>query len=188
MGNTNNVERNVKKRNNNGSVVVHRVKEKPPGLTDEQKKLLRNVWHGLKEDIEKVGVITFMRLFETHPEVHDAFLPFRSLSMSDMEQSAILRSHALRVMAMVDKGISRLDNPEKFFIVMEELGTRHTNYNATEEYIDLMGEQFIHALKPHLTDQWSEAHEKAFSDLFHIMAYYMKRGMEKREDNVKRFS
>ncbi|KAK3575978.1 hypothetical protein CHS0354_037346, partial [Potamilus streckersoni] len=61
MGNTNTGKGDFKKQNNNWSVVVHRVKEKPPGLTDEQKKLLRNVWQVLKEDIEKVGVITFMR-------------------------------------------------------------------------------------------------------------------------------
>lgn len=54
-----------------------------------------------------------------------------------MEQSAILRSHALRVMGTVDKCISRLDTPDKFKELMTNLGQRHLNYNVNEEFIEV---------------------------------------------------
>ena len=77
------------------------------------------------------------RLFDNHPEVQDAFLPFKQLSKADMEQSAVLRSHALRVMGTVDKCVARLEKPDKLKEVMKELGKRHVNYNAKEEYIEV---------------------------------------------------
>jgi hypothetical protein len=76
-------------------------------------------------------------LFQTHPEVQDAFLPFQQLAKEDMEQSAILRSHALRVMGTVDKCLTRIRTPEKLQSLMHELGERHNNYNARFEFIDV---------------------------------------------------
>jgi len=54
-----------------------------------------------------------------------------------MEQSAILRSHALRVMGTVDKCITRLDTPDKLKELMSDLGKRHMNYNTTEDFIEV---------------------------------------------------
>jgi hypothetical protein len=76
-------------------------------------------------------------LFDNHPEVQDAFLPFQHLSRKDMEQSAILRSHALRVMGTVDKCITRLDTPDKLKELMSDLGKRHMNYNTKEDFIEV---------------------------------------------------
>lgn len=76
-------------------------------------------------------------LFQTHPEVQDAFLPFQQLSKEDMEHSAILRSHALRVMGTVEKCIGRIKTPEKLHNLMHELGERHTHYNARYDFIDV---------------------------------------------------
>lgn len=76
-------------------------------------------------------------LFQTHPEVQDAFLPFQQLSKEDMEHSAILRSHALRVMGTVEKCIGRIKTPEKLHSLMHELGERHTNYNARYDFVDV---------------------------------------------------
>ena len=76
-------------------------------------------------------------MFDNHPEVQDAFLPFQHLSRKDMEQSAILRSHALRVMGTVDKCITRLDTPDKLKELMSDLGKRHMNYNTKEDFIEV---------------------------------------------------
>ena len=54
-----------------------------------------------------------------------------------MEQSAILRSHALRVMGTVDKCITRLDTPAKLKELMSDLGKRHMNYNTKEDFIEV---------------------------------------------------
>ncbi|XP_071110294.1 neuroglobin-like [Haliotis cracherodii] len=150
-------------------------------LSEEHKELLKETWITLKGDISKVGVITFMKLFETHPDVQDAFLPFRGLSTTDMEQSAILRAHALRVMMTVDKCLNRIDSPSKVEGLMGELGRRHLNYNIKPEYIDMMGEQFIYALRTNLDDRWSPELEKAWIALFNMMKFYMRRGLTEKQ-------
>ena len=81
--------------------------------------------------------IFFFRLFETHPEVHNAFMPFRTLQTSELEYSTILRSHAMRVMSTVDKCIARLDSRPKLRELMTEMGIRHQNYTVKMEYIDV---------------------------------------------------
>ncbi|XP_062591836.1 neuroglobin-like isoform X2 [Saccostrea cucullata] len=151
-------------------------------LSDGQKDLLEKSWNYLKEEMTKIGIVTFMNLFQTHPEVQDAFLPFQQLAKEDMEHSAILRSHALRVMGTVDKCLTRIRTPEKLQNLMHELGERHANYSARQEFIDLVGSQFVYAIKPHLEDCWSKELEEAWLQLFRVMSFHMKKGM--RESNV----
>ena len=76
-------------------------------------------------------------MFETHPEVQDAFMSFRTLETSQLEYNTILRAHALRVMGTVDKCINRLDHRQKLQDLMTELGIRHKNYTVKMEYIDV---------------------------------------------------
>ncbi|XP_029656768.2 neuroglobin [Octopus sinensis] len=120
---------------------------------------------------------TNMRLFDSHPDVQNTFLPFRGLSNKDMESSAILRAHALRVMATVEKCITRLDRIDKTNVILKELGHRHIDYQVKPKYISLMGPQFMMAIKPHLESQWSEEMEEAWTHLFRIISYHMKKGL-----------
>ncbi|XP_048752323.2 neuroglobin-like [Ostrea edulis] len=148
-----------------------------PKLSEEQLNLLEKSWNSIKVNIANIGVVTFMSLFQTHPEVQDAFLPFQQLAKEDMEESAILRSHALRVMGTVDKCLTRIRTPEKLQNLMHELGERHKNYNARFDIIDMVGEQFIFAIKPHLQDTWNNDLEEAWIQLFKVLCYFMKKGM-----------
>lgn len=84
----------------------------------------------------KNGVF-FYSLFQSHPEVQDAFLPFQQLAKEDMQHSDILRSHALRVMGTVDKCLTRIRTLKKLQHLMHELGERHIKYNAQFEFIDV---------------------------------------------------
>lgn len=153
------------------------ITEDPPVLDDDQKKLLRKSWFILQNDISKVGTVTFIRLFDSHPDVQNSFMPFRGLSNKDMESSAILRSHALRVMATVEKCISRLDRPDKSALILTELGQRHSDYQVKPEYIPLMGPQFVLSIRPHLEEVWSSDMEMAWLTLFQLMSYYMRQGL-----------
>lgn len=162
---------------NNNKDKYLEVQPEVPTLTDRQVEILEKSWDSLKHDISKVGVITFMNLFQTHPEVQDAFLPFQQLSKEDMEHSAILRSHALRVMGTVEKCIGRIKTPEKLENLMHELGERHTHYNARYDFVDLVGSQFVLAIKPHFDNQWTPEIEDAWVQLFKVMTYHMKKGL-----------
>lgn len=77
------------------------------------------------------------RLFETHPDVQDAFMDFRHMSLEDMRHSKTLREHGLRVMTTVEKVLARVDDPAKLDAFLHHLGTKHVNYNANKNYIQV---------------------------------------------------
>jgi hypothetical protein len=51
---------NVKKNNNNVKTVFNPT-DPPPELKEEEAVLLKEVWESIKDDIHKVGVITFVK-------------------------------------------------------------------------------------------------------------------------------
>ena len=58
------------------------------------------------------------------------FLPFHNLSPNDMHDNAVVRAHALKVMATVEKAVARLDETENLIKILHDLGRRHFTYNA----------------------------------------------------------
>ncbi|XP_041351125.1 neuroglobin-like [Gigantopelta aegis] len=148
-----------------------------PSLTDEQKQLVAESWSHIEADMNRVGVVMFMKLFETHPDVQDVFEPFKGKSMEDLKYSNQLRSHALRVMGTVEKCLARINEPKKLQDMLHDLGSRHVMYSAKVDYIDLIGPQFIWAIEPVLGDKWTPELEQAWSDLFKFISHIMKEAM-----------
>ena len=79
----------------------------------------------------------FNRLFETHPDVQDVFLPFKGQSLDELKQSRQLKSHVLKVMGTVEKCLARIDEPDKMESLLHDLGAKHLLYNARVDYIDV---------------------------------------------------
>lgn len=153
----------------------------PEPLSERQKQLLTENWKILEEDIAKVGVITFISLFETHPDVQQVFMPFSGIQIDDLKHSKQLRAHALRVMAFVQKAVARLHETEKLEALVRELGKKHYSYGAKQKYIDLIGPQFIQAIQPSLEAHWTDEHHEAWTCLFNYMGSIMKYEMSLEE-------
>ncbi|XP_069187274.1 cytoglobin-2 [Procambarus clarkii] len=152
--------------------------EEPPSqLTEEQKETVKRTWKIIEASVAKVGVVLFMGLFETHPDVQEVFTPFRGLPMEQVQQSKELRAHALRVMGFVEKAVRRLDQPEKLVPLVQECGRNHCHYGAQVQHISLVGPQFLQAIRPALEDEWTEEVELAWDLLMKNIAYVMKRSM-----------
>ncbi|XP_070207717.1 globin-1-like [Littorina saxatilis] len=161
-----------------GSPKAEVVRVAPPELTSRQKQTLQTAWDQLERDIATVGVITFVGMFKTHPQVEDFFMPFTGLAKTDEQYSSTLRQHALRVMATVEKCIHRLDEPERMRNILEQLGSRHINYNAKIDYVDLLGSQFVMAVKEN-SPQWGDDLETSWLSLVKTITFFIKKGLEK---------
>ena len=72
-----------------------------------------------------------------HPDVQDVFSPFKGKSIETLKTNPHLQSHALRVMGSVEKCLARIHEPLKLEEMLYELGTRHVQYNAKVDYIDV---------------------------------------------------
>ncbi|CAB3378948.1 Hypothetical predicted protein [Cloeon dipterum] len=152
--------------------------EAQPKLTEQQVLVLEETWKELESNISKVGVITFISLFETHPDVQETFLPFSGMELEELKQSKQLKAHALRVMQSVQKAIARIHEPEKLEALLRDLGQKHYFYGAKPNYVDLIGPQFIQAIRPSLEEKWTEELQEAWLQLFRYMSCIMKSAME----------
>ncbi|XP_063425496.1 cytoglobin-2-like [Mytilus trossulus] len=159
------------------SVQTFNVEVQTPPINDHQKQLLRETWSVVKEDIAKVGVVTFMRLFDKFPDVQDLFVPFRGLSSDELRTNIKLREHGLRVMGTIEKCIARLDKPEKLETLMSDLGQKHIIFDTKIQYFDLIIPQLLHALEPILGDQWTPDVEDTWSDFLKYITALMKQAM-----------
>ena len=49
--------------------------EKGPVISSEEKVILRQSWLKLQKRMDSVGVVIFLRMFETHPKTLTPFIP-----------------------------------------------------------------------------------------------------------------
>lgn len=146
-------------------------------LTDSERQVLLDTWKLLEGNIARVGVITFLRLFETHPDVQGFFPSLSGMTIDDLRHSRQLQTHALKVMGFVQKVVARLQEPAKLYALVRQLGRSHVHYGAKQAYIDFVGPQFVYAIKPALEDQWTTEIEGAWLNLFGYVASIMKAAM-----------
>uniref|UniRef100_A0A1A7Y4Y7 Globin X, Uncharacterized protein n=1 Tax=Iconisemion striatum TaxID=60296 RepID=A0A1A7Y4Y7_9TELE len=148
-------------------------------LTEEQIQIIKDSWKVIRDDIAKVGIIMFVRLFETHPECKDVFFLFRDVEdLERLRTNRELRAHGLRVMSFIEKSVARLDQPERLEALAMELGKSHYHYNAPPKYYNYVGAEFICAVQPILKEKWTAELEEAWKAMFQYVTSLMKQGYQ----------
>ncbi|XP_069580345.1 x globin, partial [Brachyistius frenatus] len=131
--------------------------------SDAQIQMIKDSWKVIRDDIAKVGIIMFVRLFETHPECKDVFFLFRDVEdLERLRTSRELRAHGLRVMSFIEKSVARLDQLDRLEALALELGKSHFHYNAPPKYYNYVGAEFICAVQPILKEKWTSELEEAW--------------------------
>ncbi|XP_060583500.1 uncharacterized protein LOC132739729 [Ruditapes philippinarum] len=148
----------------------------PPTLSDAQKTAIRNNWQLLKCNVANIGVITYVSMFESRPELLEIFSKFKGRDLMELKRAGLLRQHALRVMATIDKVITRLDEPTALITLLKEAGAHHKLYKVPQNYLKIILPHFLNAIKPHIEDHWCDDLENAWKTMFDIIIYYMKEG------------
>ncbi|XP_048830831.1 x globin [Brienomyrus brachyistius] len=153
-------------------------------LSPQQIDMIQESWKVIQEDIAKVGIIMFVRLFETHPECKDVFFLFRDVEdLERLRTSKELRAHGLRVMSFIEKCVARLNQLDRLEQLALELGRTHHRYNAPPKYYGYVGAEFICAVQPILKEKWTPELEHAWQTLFLYVTGIMKRGYQEEEEN-----
>ncbi|XP_070577485.1 neuroglobin-like isoform X2 [Ptychodera flava] len=152
--------------------------EERPTISKEQSKILSSTWHGIHSDLEKIGLLMFMGMFDNHPETKQFFgLSGGPMMSEDPKVVQKIQEHGLRFMSIARKLVANLDDPEKFDAILLDLGKRHHTYQADINLVDTFGQHFIASIRPTLKNNWSEAVENAWEQLFKCIAYRMKQGL-----------
>ncbi|XP_014898015.1 x globin [Poecilia latipinna] len=148
-------------------------------LSEEQVQMIKDSWKVIRDDIAKVGIIMFVRLFETHPECKDVFFLFRDVQdLERLRTNRELRAHGLRVMSFIEKSVARLDQPERLEALAVELGKSHYHYNAPPKYYNYVGAEFICAVQPILKERWTAELEEAWKTMFQYVSSLMRQGYQ----------
>uniref|UniRef100_UPI00358E2BAD neuroglobin-like n=1 Tax=Myxine glutinosa TaxID=7769 RepID=UPI00358E2BAD len=156
---------------------------------EAQRELVKDSWRALQQDIARVGVIIFVRLFETHPECKDIFFQFRDMDdLHKLKRSRQLKAHGLRVMSFIEKTVARLEQEAVLEALILDLGRKHYRYNAAAKYYMFVGLEFIDTIRPFFEDKWTTELEEAWKALFRYLTWTMSRGYRAEEqsgDSVK---
>ncbi|XP_059209937.1 x globin [Centropristis striata] len=147
--------------------------------SQDQIQMIKDSWKVIRDDIARIGIITFVRLFEAHPECKDVFFLFRDVQdLERLRTSKELRAHGLRVMSFIEKSVARLDQLERLEALALELGKGHYHYNAPPKYYSYVGAEFICAVQPILKERWTTELEDAWKTMFQFVTSLMKQGYE----------
>ena len=57
----------------------------------------------MDNQIEEVGILTFLRVFEKHPHARTKFKRFSEVEITDLRGSDIFRVHTTRIMATLKR-------------------------------------------------------------------------------------
>ena len=84
-----------------------------------------------------------------------------------------LKVHAMRVMAVVEKTIHRLDDEVRAGKILVVYGQRHCNFGVTVEMMYKMGQSFVRAIQPYFerTGDWDSAQQDAWQALFKFIIF-----------------
>ena len=76
-------------------------------------------------------------MFESRPELIEVFSKFKGRDIRELKRGGLLHQHALRVMATIDKVITRLDEPSSLIVLLKESGAHHKMYNVPQDYLQV---------------------------------------------------
>ncbi|XP_078001088.1 neuroglobin-like [Glandiceps talaboti] len=152
--------------------------ENKPVLTKDQARILTTTWHEIHGDLEKIGLLMFMGMFDNHPETKEFFgLTGGPITSDDPQVVQKIQEHGLRFMTIARRLVRNIDEKDKFETILLDLGRRHNSYHADINLIDTFGQQFLTSIQPTLKNNWNPAVEDAWKQLFKCIAYTMKKGI-----------
>jgi len=148
-----------------------------PRLTEEEARVVQNSWRKvIRRRMDKVGRTTFVELFSAYPETQLLFRSFHAEDVRVLHSSAELLQHGQTVCGLVQKIVQSLDNYDAVWELLLKSGRSHFNHGALPMYLDLIGPQFVLALRQCLGGDWEERFEYHFLALFDMIVYGMKVG------------
>ncbi|CAH8574423.1 unnamed protein product [Heterobilharzia americana] len=128
-------------------------------LTASQVQLIQSTWGLVKQHIEKIGVITFLGIFEQHSDFRDAFTEFRRNKFADVKHDPAMQVHGLRVLSIMDKLVTRLPKTDDIERQLMAIGAKHCRYVPTIGLISSVSDQLWGAIEPVLKEEglWTDS-------------------------------
>lgn len=134
-------------------------------MTHEQAALIRESWPVVAANADGLATKFYEYLFEIDDSAARLFAGV------DM---AMQRPKLAQALAVVVHGI---DDPDRLFPAIAELGKRHARYGVDARHFDSVGEALIAALAEMLGDGFTPELRAAWADAYALIASVMRRAI-----------
>ncbi|XP_033183838.1 globin-like [Bombus vosnesenskii] len=110
------------------------------GLTNKEKRIVRETWAVLRANSVKVGVDIMISYFKRFPQHHRAFPPFKDIPADDLLDNKKFHAHCQGIMSTLNDAIDALDDIDLVDAILHTTGKRHGRRGqGRQEFIDLKG-------------------------------------------------
>ncbi|XP_041981235.1 neuroglobin-like [Aricia agestis] len=149
-------------------------------LTAKQQYCMLASWKGIFRQMEKTGIILFVKLFEENEDIHHLFEKFRELRTKEaIVSSAELAEHATKVMHTLDEGIKGLSDMDGFFAYVRHIGATHRQVPGFKAENFMKIEQpFLEAAKTTLGDRYTPNIENIYKLTIRFILDNLAKGYE----------
>ncbi|KAL3212927.1 hypothetical protein MRX96_035755 [Rhipicephalus microplus] len=137
------------------------------GLTDREKRLIRNSWRKFCEQNPDYGVRIFISMFAKHPEYLQMFPRFRDKELQTLRDDAKFRAHACAVGHQLSAIVECIEDDEVFIELIRKNAANHlpragVSPSNFESLFAAALEQMVASNKALMTPATMRAWEKLF--------------------------
>ncbi|XP_063425920.1 neuroglobin-like [Mytilus trossulus] len=161
-------------------------------LTLHQIHQIQDTWDLIKDDLGKLGIIVFMRFFETEPDVKSLFPKIVRMNNENQLEWEIdkdmLQKHAISVMEGLGAAVESLDESDFLNNVMVSIGQTHVKRHIKPQMLKRLWPSLNHGLKESLGEKYTKEVNEAWKKLYMYICYHMKRGMENPDMDLEGYS
>ncbi|PZC84578.1 neuroglobin [Helicoverpa armigera] len=149
-------------------------------LTPKQQYCMLASWKGIFRQIEKTGILLFIKLFEENKDLLHLFENFGELHTAEAQMSSEeLAEHATKVMHTLDEGIKGLGDIDAFFAYIRHVGaTHHQVPGFKAENFWKIEQPFLQAAKTTLGDRYTPNIENIYKKTIKFILENLVKGYE----------
>ncbi|XP_022827113.1 neuroglobin-like [Spodoptera litura] len=149
-------------------------------LTTKQQYCMLASWKGIFRQIEKTGILLFIKLFEENEDLLHLFEKFGELKTAEAQMSSEeLAEHATKVMHTLDEGIKGLADIDAFFAYIRHVGaTHHQVPGFKAENFWKIEQPFLQAAKTTLADRYTPNIEEIYKKTIRFILENLVKGYE----------
>lgn len=134
-------------------------------MTPDKIALLRDSWTKVEPVADMAAALFYDRLFTIAPEVRPMF------KSTDMK-----RQHRM-LTDMLTTVVRDVDDPDALAPSIAALGRRHIAHGARPEQFDAVGAALLWTLEKGMAEQWTTAHQEAWSEAYGHLSGAMRQAM-----------
>jgi len=132
-----------------------------PGLTEDQKELVRAAFRHVERIADVVGLIFYRRLFELDPNLRPLF-------------QHNIQDQSRKLMTTLKMAVDGLEHSNELTFTLRALGRRHVQYGVKDQHYDTVGEALLWSLEDALGPNFTPQARGAWLALYLWLAGTMK--------------